>query len=178
VPSLHKKNRKTPAVPKKRKPAAYEHDPELKNKRIITWRDADQNLVTIAASLLAAVYLIRSYIPMTTPVHRENGDAFNPGDLDDHSNGAGFWSFQWTEEETHQPIQPSAAEDPRSQYSILCWYSFVQMIRYRLRQSRQEVEANLYTQKRALTTQVGRSRNKRGKGSHTSKFGRTKERPL
>lgn len=154
-----------------------ELDPELKNRRLITWKDADQNLCTVAAGILEAALNLRTTDNQVGTKAHWPGESYAPGQWDSKTNH-GWWSDGWNESDANNPKDERAGSPYYQNYiTALCWFSFVQMVRYRLRQARQELEANLYNQNRAIKWQKNSSRNKRGaKYRGTSKYGRSEER--
>jgi hypothetical protein len=165
------------------------------NKNLITWKDADQNLCTLAASILhAASVNLRSGRTAAGPVAMTNGDFAMPGYAEKTAAGGGpgrtIFSGVRDPDATvpgygipgQQIDEPDDREDETkddnlnfNQPSSLCWWSFQNIIRFRLREAREELEKNLYPQKRRGSVNPNQSRNVK-RERFKSKFGRQAER--
>lgn len=144
-------------------------------KNIITWKDADQNLCTLAAVILdSAMTQIRGHDTFLTPVPTTNGQLIPPGWLEDGDSGRSIFSGQ-----THRIMSwgtPSAPDaDLSTEITPLCWWSFQNLVRQRLLMAREDLRQNRYKQTRDARMSDQRSRNKH-KRSKRSKFGRQPER--
>lgn len=150
---------------------------ELETKRIITWKDADQNLCYLACSLLDAADNIRSSAIMTQPKAVDGDGDFEPGFVEKNPESSrGWWSVGWQEQDCLDwDILSAIGAAP--EYPCLCWYSFQQLVRFRLAQARAELARNLFKQSRALRSDKGASRNQKTRSKWFSKFNRAKERP-
>lgn len=147
-------------------------------KRIITWKDADQNLCALAASILdKASGALRTTDIQTLPFQDTNGVNVPAGIA--HQTERGFWSLGWTEfEVTQTAVFETDSFSPDSHlYSALCWYSFQNLVRLRLAHARAELKKNLFDQSKGLRQDDTASRNPKGRKKWTSKFRREKERP-
>lgn len=148
-----------------------------RNLRIITWKDADQNLVTLAASILNASSLgMRANGRQQGTFHTEPPVAdIPPGFMDSENPHRGFWTFGWSELTVNTNLDSFDPGTSEPLLSALCWYSFQNLIRQRMTQAREEIFLNLFPQNKALRMDKSYSRNiKRVRDS--SKFGREKER--
>lgn len=153
----------------------------MREENLITWKDADLNLCRLVMGMLEdASYSLRSYAahdaaPLTTTMGKQVGGGY----AEDNSNRtffSGRWDvyifemmgdysipymWQWLFDEDTQGI------------SLQCWWSFQNILRYRLKEARKELKRNLYQNNRSkVRTDKNFSRNlyKRVKG--VSKFGR------
>lgn len=135
-----------------------------RKKNLITWKDADQNLCTVAAAIFdAAMRELRANYDQDFWYPTDDGGRAESGMCEESGNRT-FWS-----------TDRSVPEVIREGLSQQCWWSFQNIIRMRLAQSRQEIQDNLYPQNRQHRTSKQSSRNpdKRRDGS---KYGRQPER--
>jgi hypothetical protein len=141
----------------------------MNTKNLITWKDADQNLCTIAASLLAnAMMSLRGVRTMKGPWPTDDGEMIEPGFALDESSKRTVFSGDY------DPRDSFAASND-NQPCPQCWWCFQNMITQKLRVARAELKRNCYEQNRKLRTSKQRSRNPKGR-SVKSKFQRQQER--
>lgn len=164
------------------------------NKNIITWKDADQNLCTIAAYILHQASVELRATRSGIPVLMTNGQFAAPGYAEKMQASAGRTIFSGNKDDAatmddpaglpggFSPEIPDDREDETKDDnlnvrspSVLCWWSFQNIIRFRLREAREELEKNLYPQKRKGTVNPNQSRNLK-RERDKSKFGRQAER--
>jgi hypothetical protein len=153
---------------------------EMNKKNIITWKDADQNLCTIAAGMLdSAMGELRDsqpYIPYYDPMFMSDGREVPHNYASATSRTImtylqfGGW---YLGSGSGYPIGGGYA-------STLCWWCFQNIIRQRLKEARLELWKNLYTQRnrRESKRSSKKSRNRGKRMVNRSKFGRQPERSI
>lgn len=151
-----------------------------KRKRIITWKDADQNLCAVAMLMLDQASLMRTFEPQELgPDETEDGNEIPPGFADaDQAPDRGWFTMNWTHAATKNAVELYGVEpQPNRLYSATCWYGFTNIVRRRLAQARRELHRNLFGQGAELHYQKkNATRNPTGRLKHHSKYGRTPER--
>ena len=146
---------------------------KLRRFRSITWKDADQNLCTLAASILdqASGVLRTPYGTQTENKETETAGEFIPPGFADKEDNRGWWTIgTYTED-----AADAGFFHGKNTMSVVCWYSFQNLVRMRLKQAREELRLNLYGSgsKIKRSSQASRNPVKRLRGS---KFGRKPER--
>jgi hypothetical protein len=150
----------------------------MNQNNVITWKDADQNLCKLVGRILEnASRELRAdteppsdyfYSPQMTGGKGEiPKDYASEGprpwhavgltDLAEYKNEDGLWDFL---DEAFDAIAWGIAGD----YSVQCWWSFQNIVRWRFRQARAEIVENLYGAKKRKSKKVrilSRNRNKR-----------------
>lgn len=158
-----------------------QEDPEVspdivleENRKLITWKDADQNLMTIAISMIDAAKWMRTSETQTITFDTDTPNRkVKPGWIS-KTAGQGWWTLLHRQSGMRTVVFD---EGVSPELSPTCWYSFVNMVRQRLTQARAEMHENLYPQKKKLRTDKTATRNPNGKRRSISQFGRTPERP-
>lgn len=146
-------------------------------KKIITWKDADQNLCTIAAYILheSMVELRNTQSPVSTWTYPLSDGSRVGAKFGTEENRTIFSvTFGVLREgvEGYTIIPSAASYYPAPQ----CWWSFQNLVRMKLKEARAELKANLYGQGEKVKTSGQSSRNAQPRTSQ-SKFGRQQERP-
>lgn len=124
----------------------------MNKKKVITWEDADMNLCIIAASILdSAMMVLRATNepPYRSAYYRTDDGTVVP---DDYASDEDRTVYSWP---TLSPI---------------CWWSFQNLVRIRLREARKEIKNNLYGRGNRPKESGQSSRNPNGRSG--SKFGR------
>ena len=157
----------------------------MNRKSIITHKDADQNLCTIAALMLEdAMQQLRMTREEEHPIPMTNGEDAPPGFAEDDGSKRTIFSadpqnvLENIEDTVFQYI-PALDQQfevfPTNRPATLCWWSLQNLIRFRLRQARQELADNCYPQSGEFKSDKQASRNPK-KRPEASKFGRQPER--
>ncbi len=158
----------------------------MKEQKIITWKDADRNLCALAAAMFhLASEELRDHRPLDKDYPLTNGkmlDGFlateenkspftgraphdkKPADYD-HEKAIEKWN-----ELLGLPLKYANDVWIERTHSELCWYSFQNLIRQRLKMARQELYDALYGQSREQRTSKQHTRNPNGR-KKGSKFG-------
>lgn len=163
----------------------------MRHKNVITWKDADQNLCHLAALMFEnALQELRPPRDMTNPWPMDNGKDVEPGYAEEDgskrtvfTDAPSINTFIPQDEEIERPKEGSIEiTDEYSYYfdaarpSSICWWSFQNLIRWRLRKARLELSKNLYgARKFKNETEKNASRNLK-KRPEQSKYGRQAER--
>jgi hypothetical protein len=146
-----------------------------KEQKIITWKDADDAACHAAALMLqeASLALRASYDAPGS--HRtDDGKGASPGMGEENSKRT-WWTYGWVGADGNVAIDDGefdilnldsaqAADPPIDR---ICWWSFQNLIRLRLKEARQEIHDALFAQGTRLRESDQRSRNarKRRRGS-------------
>lgn len=145
----------------------------MRAKKVITWKDADQNLCTLAASILSnSMDALRRGEAGTFDWPLEGGGTASPGMGQEIGSRRSIWSC-----DEAIVIDPRARiEDNRIlEASPQCWWSFQNMIRMRLAQARQDLKDNRYLRNNPPKSSKQDSRNPDGRPPR-GKYGRKRER--
>ena len=123
-------------------------------KKVITWEDADMNCCIIAASILSAAVLT---LRVTGTLGRgvlttDNGETIPRDYAEDGERSVYSWL-------TISPI---------------CWWSFQNLVRIRLKQARKEIKENLYG--RGNSEKVSKQASRNATRRSGTKYGRKKTR--
>jgi len=141
----------------------------MNTKNLITWKDADQNLIAVAAYMIDEASLaIRGYRPAKSPVMTTGGEPIAPGYGEDDSKRtilSGNYDPDAIFKETNE-LEPC----------IQCFWCFKNIVMQNLKIARAELVKNLYAQKRKSTVSRQISRNPKGRKRGTSKYKRQQER--
>ena len=151
-----------------------------RQKKIITWKDADHNLCILAASMLhQASQSLRGGRNMTVPRITTRGQQVPPGfaEVAVWTGGPARTVFtgpsRWGEGGGEYAIEDE--DDDRDLNhkapSSLCWWAFQNIVRFELRRARKLLKENLYPQTKGKKTDPALSRNKDGRRAG-SKYGR------
>lgn len=139
-------------------------------KKVITWKDADQNLCTIAAAILDnASSLLRASGNVAESYPTDGGGSIEPGFAEPSGNRT-YWSGVVTND-----FLPTDYRALGQGPSYQCWFCFQNMVRLRLEDARRELKRNRYLRKNAFKSSKQRSRNKITR-PETGKAGRRPER--
>lgn len=144
-----------------------------RRKSLITWKDADQNLCTIAALILDDANLLRSPDDFNYAYQVEGAEPIQPGYAED-SGSRSVFSTEGGFVQSNDFLS-DAIGDFRPTPAPLCWYSFQNLVRLHLKKSRKELKDNLYQQKDPVVSSKQESRNPVKRRS-ISKYGRKGER--
>ena len=160
---------------------------EKRKRRLITWKDADQNLCTLAASILddASAELrateeltgrIQIFPPTLGPPAPtawpvDGGEPVKAGMAEDGGHRS-FWSAPWEQMNTNDDLLETQY---LPQLTPQCWFSFQNLVMMRLKEAREDLRKNRYLKNNKFKSseQISRNPLKRPEGS---KFGRTPER--
>ncbi len=144
-----------------------------RERKLITWKDADQNLCTLAASMFEnAMIILRSPEDSIVPFYPlDDGNQAFPGMAEKEGSKRSIMS---------EPEQPAPGPDEVidsfwSGPCPICWWSFQNLIRQRLAMARQELMDNRYLRNKEPGWSKQDSRNPNGR-KEGSKFGRKPER--
>ena len=153
---------------------------------LITWKDADQNLCTIAAFILhAAMVELRQSNNLPGPIMplMTNGERVShsfvspyPRSIFGFGEDTGVFGNEWFNNDIYSGDGGGPGTNNDGSPSSLCWWSFQNIVRFYLREAREEIKANLYARRereKRATPKRSRNYSKRSQGS---KFGRTKDR--
>lgn len=157
----------------------------MRKKSLITWKDADQNLCTIAAFIFhQAMVEIRNPDPpnmLKEPKWMSNGQAVPPSYASTWPRSVTSWGLDndfmgWFGNTSGGPYGVVFTYIP--QPSTLCWWCFQNIVRQRLREARLELKKNCYPQNRKRKTrrEVHKTRNQGKRFVNRSKYGRHPER--
>lgn len=149
----------------------------MNKKNVITWKDADQNLCTLAASILS-----NSMAALRSPLHATLGSSWplEGGGMVErgYAQKSGSERTWATGDNSRAFIQIDIFHDDpleKIQPTVQCWWCFQNLIRQRLNQARQELQNNRYRRDREKKKSIQISRNPNGR-PEGSKFGRRPER--
>jgi hypothetical protein len=146
-------------------------------KNVITWKDADQNLCTLAAALIDSSLAFlhapenKWIVEDATELDELIPDIFSPKILPDEptdTTGRTFKRGTWSTSDT-APIWSHRYLSPQ------CHYAFMNMIRLALKHQRLMLKRNLMGQDRRHRISGQSSRNATGR-KQESKYGRKPER--
>lgn len=145
----------------------------MKTKKIITWKDADQNLCTLAAYILhQAMVELRSSQSTTVEYPIDDGTR-TAVDMGSDTPRTVFSCVQamLTEDDYGVPFPENDGDTPSAQ----CWWCFQNLIRMKLAEARKELKRNLYGTGSESKVNKQSSRNYTFRTSR-SKYGRQAER--
>jgi hypothetical protein len=129
-----------------------------REKKIMTWKEADQRLCACAAPMIhdamamrmsQEVFRIRTATPLPETPEDADGNSYPPGIWTGQDTGDVIWS--------------------RNEMAPQCFYSFVNLIRLRLKAHRLLLYRNLFGKGNSLNRSKQRSRNPNGR-KRGSKF--------
>ena len=148
----------------------------MNDKRAITWKDADQNLCTIAASILhnsmqtlrTSRELLEGFELGSYPL--DDGTTVNAGFAQKAGSHRSHWSGDYITGLHYQDFA-----EPRRGPSPQCWWCFQNLIRQRLEQARRELMDNRYIRVNKPKASKQESRNP-VKRSPKGKYNRKPER--
>ncbi len=158
----------------------------MRKKNLITWKDADQNLCHLAAVMLSnAMQELRNSGVQTGDFVMDNGKELPPGYAEPDGSKRTIYSDEPTsllsavgDADISYEISPDDVVFyfDTDRPSTLCWWSFQNLIRWRLRKARRELARNVYQSKpfkKETEKNCSRNQEKRPEGS---KYGRQAER--
>jgi hypothetical protein len=150
---------------------AEKPDQPKRRKSVITHKDADQNMCRLAAFCLdIAGKVMRDKTPDTLGYYsRRDGSSIENGY--NSSKYQSWWSYNSLIMFGNKSGDVASMLSSRNDASAICWYSFQNLIRIRLREARKEIKAARYMRKNKVKTSIQASRNP-VKRSVKSKWGR------